>query len=116
MSAPDTAAAGRAGTLTDADLVTALGLVWGLLDSGRHEQAWSLARAARLIWPASDEMRVLAAYAQSLAELGSADAAQAELAALGDMGARGRWSRLVQTLRHRLERMGLVRRGRRPAP
>ncbi|NHZ94523.1 hypothetical protein [Massilia sp. CCM 8734] len=46
------------------DLAVAIGLLWGLLNTGQFEQAYRLGRACRHIWPDEERVALLLAFAQ----------------------------------------------------
>lgn len=47
----------------NSDLDTAIGLVWGQLNTNRFDDAYALAQGCVQIWPADRRLRVLRAYA-----------------------------------------------------
>lgn len=45
------------------DLIVAIGLIWGLLNSGQFEQADQLAVGCLQVWPNDERLVVMAAFA-----------------------------------------------------
>lgn len=45
------------------DLILAIGLIWGHLNSGQFDEADQLARGCLRVWPADERLMVMAAFA-----------------------------------------------------
>lgn len=45
------------------ELVLAIGLIWGHLNTRQFDHAWTLAQGCLLLWPDEPQLRLLAAYA-----------------------------------------------------
>ncbi|WP_075256987.1 hypothetical protein [Herbaspirillum camelliae] len=46
-----------------AELVAALGLVWGLLNAYQYEEAYALSRGCLLLWPDDEKLRLMHDFA-----------------------------------------------------
>ncbi|HEY8608137.1 MAG TPA: hypothetical protein VIM12_13565 [Noviherbaspirillum sp.] len=77
----------------DPDLVTAIGLVWGHVNTRRFEDAHVLAGVCRGIWPDDPALMLLQSYAAAEV-LEPVDAGALDRAAQADAGL-GEWARLV---------------------
>jgi hypothetical protein len=97
-SAEATARAARAREAAALELHCAIGLAWGLVDTGNHDEAFDLCRGCLLLWPESAELLLLLRLAAIEAEDAHAPPESPLLLQ------RTPWGALLRVLRRRLLR------------